>query len=76
MAVRKQHNRRRTEPWGTDFADVMKRAKAFYKDGIFYIEKYEHIFCSFRLQPWEEEPKAAVRFEKSGRRWIQNKEGR
>ena len=47
MSVRKQHNRYRTEPFGTDFNDVVKRAKAFYKSGVFGICQYGNVYSTF-----------------------------
>ena len=70
MAVRKQHNRYRTEPYGTDFGNVLKRAKAFFKDGEFYITKYREVFSAFRPSIGFENPKDAVYFEKQGRFWV------
>ncbi len=33
MSVRKQHNRYRTEPYGRNYKDVLKRGKAFFTIG-------------------------------------------
>lgn len=51
MAVRKQHNRYRTEPFGTDFSEVLKKSKAFFKDGTFMIFGGIHgrVWCASRL---------------------------
>lgn len=70
MAVRKQCNRYKTEPYGRDFNDVLKRAKAFYKDETFYITKYGHIYSAFRPSIGFKDPSDAVYFDKIGRRWV------
>lgn len=69
MAVRHQHNRRKTEPWGTDFNDVLKRAKAFFKDGVFYITKYQDIYSAGRPSIVFKNPDDARYFQKQGRWW-------
>ncbi|WP_458397846.1 hypothetical protein [Anaerotignum sp.] len=62
MAVRKQHNRYRTEPAGTDFEDVVKKAKAFYKDGTFGIWKYESVWNTFRPSIAFKDPEGTIYF--------------
>lgn len=71
MGARKTHNRYRTEPYGRDFKDVLKRAKAFFKDGTFYITEYFGLFCAFRPSVWAKDPSNAVYFTKVEHRWIQ-----
>ena len=70
MAVRRQCNRYREEPYGTDFDNVVKRAKIFFKDGPFLVSKFKHIYCSGRpaVHPYKD-PDDAVYFTKEGRRW-------
>lgn len=71
MGARRTINRYKTEPFGTDFNDVLKRAKAFYKDGTFYMTKCGDTFTAFRPSVAFKDPADAVCFEKQGRRWIQ-----
>lgn len=70
MAVRRQCNRYRTEPFGEDFDDVVKRAKAFYKDETFLVSKFNRTYCAERpaIHPFKD-PEDAVYFVKVGRRW-------
>lgn len=70
MAVRKQHNRYKTEPNGTDFDDVVKRAKAFYKNETFYISEYGNVYTAFRPSVWAKDPKNAIYFDEIGHRWV------
>lgn len=70
MAVRKRHNRAKTEPWGKDYMDVVKRAKAFFKDGTFYVTKYEDLFFAWRPSVAYGDPYDAVYYTKVGHRWI------
>lgn len=67
MAVRRQINRYRTEPYGDDFEDVLKRAKRFFKDGTFGIFEYRGIWSTYR--PIWGDPKGSIYFTKIGRRW-------
>lgn len=69
MAVRKQCNRYRTEPFGRGFEDVLKRAKAFFKDGTFYITEYKGCYSAFRPALGFNDPANAVYFTKTGRKW-------
>ena len=70
MEVRRQCNRYREEPYGTDFDNVVRRAKLFYKDGTFLVSKFKHIYCAQRpaIKPYKD-PDGAVYFEKVGHRW-------
>lgn len=71
MAVRHQHNRYRTEPYGADFDDVVRRAKRFFKDETFIITKYKDIYSAFRSnEPAFKDPDDAIYFDKIGRRWV------
>jgi len=74
MAVRKQCNRYKTEPYGIDFHDVLKRAKAFYKDGTIMIVKYGDIFTSSRPSIGFKNPDNAVFFTKKGNKWQEGVE--
>lgn len=78
MAVRKQCNRYRSEPYGDDFNEVLKRAKRFFKDGTFGIYKREEftIWSTFRAACWGE-PDNAIYYTKNGHKWeIDNKRER
>ena len=70
MAVRKQCNRYKTEPFGRDFADVLKRAKAFYKDETFFITEHNGVYTSSRPSGWAKDPDNAIYFDKVGRNWV------
>lgn len=70
MGARRTINRYRTEPFGTDFNDVLKRAKTFFKDETFYITEYRGVYNAFRPSIAFKDPENAVYFEKQGRRWI------
>lgn len=70
MGARKTHNRYRTEPYGSDFRDVLKRAKAFFKDGTFYISEYCNVYSSNRPSVWAKDPTNAVYFTKVNNKWI------
>ena len=71
MGARSTHNRYKTEPFGSDFKDVLKRAKAFFKDGTFYITKFNKTYCSERPSVWAKDPSDAVYFTKVNHKWIQ-----
>lgn len=71
MGARSTHNRYKTEPFGRDYKDVLKRAKAFFKDGTFYISEYNNVYCSFRPSVWAKDPENAVYFTKVNHKWIQ-----
>lgn len=70
MGARRTINRHKTEPFGNDFDDVLKRAKAFYKDGTFYLSKYGETYTAFRPSISFKDPDNAIYFEKQGRKWI------
>ena len=50
MSVRKQHNRYRTEPYGRNYKDVLKRGKAFFTIGgehySFELSQYHGIWTA------------------------------
>ncbi len=73
MGVRRQCNRYKTNPYGSDFNDVLKRAKAFFKDGEFMIWGGTHgVWCAdFLPGKAFSLPKDAHIFRKVGRRWIE-----
>lgn len=71
MSVRKQCNRYRTEPYGKDREDVIKRAKAFYKDGCFLIHEYKGIyFVQTPSLPPFADPHGSTYYTKRGRKWV------
>lgn len=70
MSIRKQCNRYKTEPFGTCFEDVLKRAKAFYKNGTFYISKYGNTYTALRPSIAFKDPSDAIYFVKQNGRWI------
>lgn len=69
MAVRRQCNRYRTEPFGNDFNDVLKRGKAFHKDGSFMMVEYGKTWTAMRLPSWGAIPANAKVYTKEGRFW-------
>lgn len=72
MAVRRQCNRYKTEPFGSDEQNVIKRAKAFFKDGEFMITKYGLTYCSSRLPLNQfKTPLGARIFKKINGRWFE-----
>lgn len=79
MAIRKQHNRYRTEPFGTDFDSVVKRAKAFYKSGVFGIWQYGDVWNTFRASTVFKDPDDTIYYKyiKGAKRgkWISYKKG-
>lgn len=70
MAVRRQCNRYRTEPFGTDFDDVLKRAKRYYKNERFYISKFENVYTALLPSIGFKDPDNAVYFHKTNGRWV------
>lgn len=70
MAVRSTHNVARTDPWGRDFADVLKRSKAYYKDGTFFLWQYKEIWQSGRPSIAFKDPDGSIYFTKQGRHWV------
>lgn len=71
MAVRKQCNRYKTDPFGSEFCDVLQRAKAFYKYGTFIICEMGGVFSASRPSLGFKNPENARYFEKIGRKWIE-----
>lgn len=73
MAVRKQHNRYRTEPYGKDFESVLKRGKAFHTYGnlhdSFMMTKYRDTWCAFKLPAWGAIPEDAIVYKWNGKKW-------
>ena len=69
MAVRKQCNRYKTEPFGTDYNDVLKRAKRFFKDGTFMMVKYGNVWTSTTVPIGFKKPENAIYFTKNNGRW-------
>ena len=72
MAVRRQINRYRVDPFGDSFETVLKRAKAFYKDGTFYITNYMGTYSAFRPSIGFKDPSDAIYFTKTGRNWVKH----
>ena len=70
MAVRRQCNRYRTEPYGNDFDNVLKRAKAFFKDGTFFITKHNDLYFAFRPSLGFNDPVDAIYYDKQEKRWV------
>ncbi len=73
MAVRRQCNRYRTPPFGADFNDVLKRGKAFHKDGEFMVWGGSNggVWCADSIPAWGEIPADAKIYKKVGHRWIE-----
>lgn len=73
MAVRRQCNRYRTEPYGKDFNDVLKRGKAFHKDGVFMVWGGSRggVWEADRLPAFGTIPEDARIFAKTGKRWVE-----
>ena len=73
MAVRRQCNRYKTEPFGKDYNDVLKRGKSFFKiEGEFMMMPplYEgSIWTAHRLPVFGSLPKGAIVFAKENGRW-------
>lgn len=72
MAVRRQCNRYRAEPFGNDFNDVLKRGKAFHKDGAFMMVKYGETWTAMSLPIWGAIPENAKVYTKEGRFWKES----
>lgn len=77
MGVRRQCNRYKTEPYGADFNDVLKRAKAFFRDdGEFMICGYQlsrptvWTSSSVPLPPFSIRSDTRI-YKKIGRRWVE-----
>lgn len=70
MAARSTRNRYRTEPFGRDFADVLKRGKAFHNPNAFMMVEYGGIWTALSLPTWGEMPAGAIVFKKIGARWA------
>lgn len=74
MGVRKTCNRYKTEPHGENYDDVVKRAKAFYKAGTFYISKFKSIYVTSRgnLPPFKDPDNAVYYYKdlRKGSKWI------
>lgn len=74
MSVRKQCNRYRTEPFGTDFEEVLKRGKRFFSVGYtpgdqFMMTKYGTTWTACQLPAFGKIPTDAIVYEKDGRYW-------
>jgi hypothetical protein len=77
MGARSTHNRKPTEPFGENYDDVLKRAKAwFYKYGYtsFYITKYGNTYSAFSVSSCFKNPDDARFYVKYGRFWIETTE--
>lgn len=60
MSARSHRNRYRTSPSGTDFSEVVKRAKIFFGDGVFGVWKYGDVWSTFRPSVWASDPAGAI----------------
>ena len=73
MAVRRQINRYRTEPYGEDFDSVLKRAKRFFTIGDlhepFMMFEYRGAWNAFSLPAWGSLPQGAIVYRWNGKRW-------
>lgn len=71
MAVRRQINRYKTEPYGSDEINVIKRAKQFFSSsGEFIITKYGNTYISSHpVVSTFKEPEGARHFVKKDDRW-------
>lgn len=73
MAVRRQCNRYRTEPFGRDYEDVLKRGKAFYKEGSFMMAEYSGVWSALNIPAFGTLPESARIFSKIDGRWQEVK---
>lgn len=71
MAVRKTINRYKTEPFGHEYKEVLKRGKAFHKDGSFMMVEYKSVWTAASLPAWGKLPDGARVYEKVSGRWIE-----
>lgn len=77
MGARSTHNRKPTEPFGRDYNDVLKRAKAWFsKYGYraFMITKYIDTYSTFSVSGCFKNPDGARFYVKYGRFWIETTE--
>jgi len=77
MGARSTHNRKPTEPFGGDYDDVLKRAKAWFsKYGYrsFYITKYGNTYSTFTVRSCFKSPDDARFYVKDSRFWRETNE--
>ena len=72
MSVRRSICRYSEPPYGADEADVINRAKRWFKDGEFMITRYGATYSANRpsLPPFKNPENARV-FKKIGRNWVE-----
>lgn len=72
MAARRQINRYREEPFGRDYADVLKRGKAFhrYSDSFMMTQSRGGLWLACFL-PAFGIPDDAIIFTKKNGRWVE-----
>lgn len=70
MGARKNINRYKEAPWGDNFDEVAKRAKNYFKDGVFIITRYNKTYTSSRPSLGFKDPDDAVYFTKTKGKWI------
>lgn len=75
MSVRKQHNRYRVDPYGTDKADVLRRGKRFFTIGNYHqdfmLMPYKDIWTASSLPAWGKMPRGAIVVTWNGKRWTE-----
>ena len=68
--VRRQCNRYKTEPFGSDREDVLKRAKRFFRDhGAFMLTEYGNTYSAFSIPAFGSIPSGAVVYRFRGGKW-------
>lgn len=71
MAVRRQINRYKTEPFGRDFNEVLRKGKRFHSIvGEFMMVEYFGVWTAAATVKRGATPKGAIIFKKMGRKWA------
>lgn len=75
MGARRSINRYKTEPFGRDYDDVLKRGKVFHRDrGSFMMLKYGNTWNAFELPAFGKLPEDAIVITKKNGRWVEGSE--
>lgn len=72
MSVRRQINRYKTEPFGRDFDEVLKKAKRFHNASrTFMMVEYLGVWtAAASLEGLTGAPKDAIYYHKEGNKWV------
>ena len=69
MSASRLNRQARRCPHGRSCDDVLRRAKRFFGDGVFYIARFGDLYCTERPSGWAKDPESAVYYKKADGRW-------